>query len=41
MQNRRSFFSLDDKHPNRLEPGKETHTILPTMMLEDGQPVLA
>lgn len=42
MQNRGSFFSLDDKHPNRLEPGKRTfHTIIPAMMLKDGQPVLA
>ena len=38
----RSFFSLDDDHPNRLEPGKRTfHTIIPAMMLRDGQPVLA
>lgn len=42
MQNRGSFFSLDDRHPNRLEPGKRTfHTIIPAMMLEDGHPVLA
>lgn len=42
MQNRGSFFSLDDNHPNRLEPGKRTfHTIIPAMMLEDGEPVLA
>ncbi|HEY0872471.1 MAG TPA: gamma-glutamyltransferase, partial [Vicinamibacterales bacterium] len=42
MQNRGSFFSLDDNHPNRLEPGKRTfHTIIPAMMLRDGQPVLA
>ncbi|WP_141733173.1 gamma-glutamyltransferase [Oligoflexus tunisiensis] len=42
MQNRGSFFSLDDKHPNRLEPGKRTfHTIIPAMMLRDGEPVLA
>jgi gamma-glutamyltranspeptidase/glutathione hydrolase len=42
MQNRGSFFSLDDNHPNRLEPGKRTfHTIIPAMMLKDRKPVLA
>lgn len=42
MQNRGSFFSLDERHPNRLEPGKRTfHTIIPAMLLEDGRPVLA
>lgn len=42
MQNRGSFFSLDENHPNRLEPGKRTfHTIIPSMMLQDEQPVLA
>lgn len=42
LQNRGSFFSLDDGHPNRLEPGKKTfHTIIPAMMMRDGKPVLA
>lgn len=42
MQNRGSFFSLDDNHPNRLEPGKHTfHTIIPAMLMKDGKPVLA
>jgi gamma-glutamyltranspeptidase/glutathione hydrolase len=42
MQNRGSFFSLDENHPNRLEPGKRTfHTIIPAMLLRDGEPVLA
>ncbi len=42
MQNRGSFFSLDENHPNRLEPGKRTfHTIIPAMLLRDGRPVLA
>lgn len=42
MGNRGCFFSLDDRHPNRLEPGKTTfHTIIPAMLLKDGTPVLA
>jgi oxamate amidohydrolase len=42
MQNRGSFFSLDAEHPNRLEPGKRTfHTLIPGMLLRDGEPVLA
>lgn len=42
MQNRGCFFSLDERHPNRLEPGKTTfHTIIPAMLLKDGAPVLA
>lgn len=42
MQNRGCFFSLDDQHPNRLEPGKHTfHTIIPAMLLKDGKPVMA
>lgn len=42
MQNRGCFFSLDDNHPNRLEPEKHTfHTIIPAMLMKDGKPVLA
>lgn len=42
MQNRGCFFSLDEQHPNRLEPGKHTfHTIIPAMLLKDGVPVMA
>lgn len=40
LQNRGSFFSLDERHPNRLEPGKRSfHTLIPAMMLRAGQPV--
>jgi gamma-glutamyltranspeptidase/glutathione hydrolase len=36
-QNRGSYFSLDDDHPNRLMPGKRTlHTLLPGMLFRDG-----
>lgn len=42
LQNRGAFFSLDENHPNRLEPGKRTfHTLAPAMLLKDGQPYLA
>lgn len=41
LQNRGSFFSLDPKHVNRLEPGKRTfHTLNPAMLLQDGKPYL-
>ncbi|WP_348787342.1 gamma-glutamyltransferase [Leifsonia sp. NPDC080035] len=41
-QNRGAFFSLDEAHPNRLEPGKRTfHTLVPAMLLKDGAPFLA
>jgi gamma-glutamyltranspeptidase len=40
-QNRGSFFSLADDHPNRLEPGKRTfHTLIPAMATRDGDPYL-
>lgn len=33
LQNRGSFFSLEDEHPNALEPGKRTfHTLIPAML---------
>ncbi|WP_119069497.1 gamma-glutamyltransferase [Rubrobacter indicoceani] len=40
-QNRGSFFSLDARHPNCLEPGKRTfHTLIPAMLLKDRSPYL-
>ena len=42
MQNRGSFFSLDERHANFLEPGKKTfHTIIPAMLTRDGETVMA
>lgn len=41
LQNRGSFFSLDEAHINCLQPRKRTfHTLNPAMLFEDGQPVL-
>ena len=41
-QNRGAFFSLDENHPNRLEPGKRTfHTLVPALLMRDGLPYLA
>ena len=38
LQNRGGYFSLDDQHPNRLEPGKRTlHTLMPGMLYRNGQ----
>ena len=39
LHNRAHYFSLDERHPNRLEPGKRTlHTLMACMALEDGRP---
>lgn len=41
LQNRGSFFSLDEDHINRLEPGKRAfHTLMPGMLFRDGKPDL-
>ncbi|MBM7566023.1 gamma-glutamyltranspeptidase/glutathione hydrolase [Paenibacillus sacheonensis] len=41
LQNRGSFFSLDPKHVNALEPRKRTfHTLMPAMACRDGAPHL-
>jgi gamma-glutamyltranspeptidase / glutathione hydrolase len=41
IQNRGTLFALDEKHANRLEPGKRPfHTIIPAMVTKDGKPWL-
>ena len=41
LQNRGAFFSLDERHPNRLAPRKRTaHTLIPSMYLVDARPRL-
>lgn len=42
LQNRGSFFSLEEEDVNRLEPGKRTfHTLTPGMLLEGGEARIA
>lgn len=42
MQNRGSAFSLNEEHPNSLQPGKKSfHTLIPAMLLKDEEPYLA
>jgi gamma-glutamyltranspeptidase len=39
LHNRGHYFSLDEDHPNRLEPGKRTlHTLMACMALDHGRP---
>ncbi len=38
LQNRAAYFSLDEGHPNRLEPGKiPMHTLIASMAKRDGK----
>jgi gamma-glutamyltranspeptidase/glutathione hydrolase len=42
LHNRGSYFSLDPRHVNFLQPGKRTmHTLMPAMVLRDGRPHMA
>jgi gamma-glutamyltranspeptidase / glutathione hydrolase len=41
IQNRGTLFALDEKHANRLEPGKHPfHTIIPALVTKDDKPWL-
>lgn len=41
LQNRGSYFSLDEAHPNALAPRKRSfHTLMPGMVLQAGKPYL-
>jgi gamma-glutamyltranspeptidase/glutathione hydrolase len=41
LHNRGSYFSLDPRHANYLQPGKRTmHTLMPGMVFRDGRPLM-
>ena len=42
MHNRGTYFSLDPRHVNYLQPGKRTmHTLTPAMVMRNGTPYMA
>src|SRR5690606_8377573 len=42
MNNRMTYWHLDEGHPNTLEPGKRTrHTVSPAILLNGDQPAMA
>ena len=42
LHNRGSYFSLNPRHVNYLQPGKRTmHTLTPAMVMRQGNPILA
>ncbi len=42
LHNRGSYFSLDPRHANYLQPGKRTmHTLTPAMVMQHGKPSMA